>query len=279
MRDLIRLILKNSFVLLFLLYEGIAFLLIFQYNPFQHSRFMGFSRNITADIYDKLEGVRSYLYLKEENEELLYENTRLRNRLSEKTDYFVIRKDSLGQDSVSVDKPSQFTYIPAKVINNSTNKQFNYITINKGTEQGVSKDMGVISEGGVVGIVSDASENFATVIPILNRNFRLSGKLAKNNYFGILEWRGRGTEYVNLREIPIHVDIQKGDTVVTSGYSAIFPGGILVGVIEEFKVKGGNFYEITVRLASDFQTLYYLNVIRNEYAEEINKLEEEEGYD
>ncbi len=279
MRNLLRFILKNSFVLLFLLYEGIAFLLIFQYNPFQHSRFMGLSRNVTAIVYNQMEGLRSYLYLKEENEDLLYENTRLRNKLAKKSDYFVIQSDTLGSDTIPIEKQDQFHYIPARVINNSTNKQFNYLTLNKGRLQGVAKDMGVISEKGVTGIVLDVSDNFATVIPVLNRNFRLSGKIKKNDYFGILEWDGQSTEYVSLREIPIHVDIQKGDTIVTSGFSAIFPEGIRVGFIDNYKIREGNFYEISVRLSTNFHTLYHLNIIKNVYFEEIINLEEEVEYD
>ncbi len=253
--------------------------MIFQYNPFQHSGFMGLSRNVKAVLYNQMEELRSYLYLKEENEDLLYENTRLRNKLAKKTDYFVIQSDTLKSDTIPEEKADQFHYIPAKIINNSTNKQFNYITLNKGRLQGVSKDMGVISEKGVTGIVLDVSDNFATVIPVLNRNFRLSGKIKKNNYFGILEWNGQSTEFVNLREIPIHVDIQKGDTIVTSGYSAIFPEGIMVGFIDNYKIREGNFYEISVRLATNFHTLYHLNVIQNVYFEEIINLEGEVEYD
>jgi len=170
-------------------------------------------------------------------------------------------------------------YIPARVITSSVNKQYNYLTINKGEKQGVSPDMAVISETGAVGIVVASSENYSTIIPVLNRNFRLSARLKKNNFFGIAEWEGRSSEIVSLREIPVHVDVQPGDTVVTSGFSAVFPEGILVGTVEKVEDTGGNFHEIKLRLSTDYRQLYHVNVVSFTFKEELNELENRTGND
>jgi rod shape-determining protein MreC len=128
-------------------------------------------------------------------------------------------------------------------------------------------------------VVASVSDNFSTVIPLLNRNFRLGSKIARNDYFGILEWTGMNPELARLREIPLHVDIARGDTIVTSGFSAIFPPELNVGVIESFKVTEGNFYDITVRLAVNFRNLTHVYVIGNIYREEQLELENSQGYD
>ncbi len=133
--------------------------------------------------------------------------------------------------------------------------------------------MGVISDQGLVGIVLESSANFATVIPIINRNFRLSAKIKSNNYSGILQWDGVSPRYAVLTEIPFHVILTEGDTILTSGFSSIFPEGIEVGRIESFSLEKGNFYDIRVELFTDFQRLFHVNVIRNYRQEEQLNLE------
>ncbi len=190
MRDLLRFIVRNYFVILFLLIEGICFVLIIQFNGFQLSKFMGFSRSVTGAVYAELEGFREYLHLKTENDALVYENARLRNKLDRDAEIiYISRNDSASFDTLREKQEGRkYFYIPARIINNSVNRQYNYIMIDKGSYQGVKKDMGVISEQGVVGVVTDVSKNYATIIPILNRNFRLSARILRNNYFGIIEW-------------------------------------------------------------------------------------------
>lgn len=280
MRNLFRLILKNYFILLFILLEGLSFLLIFQFNPYQKSLFVNVSRNVNGVVYSRLGELREYLYLKEENERLLSENTRLRNRLSqEKETYFIAINDSIGPDTLIKSSHWQYYFISANVINNSINKQYNYLTIDRGSLLGIEKDMAVISDGAVVGVIAGVSKNFSTVIPLLNRNFRVGSKLDRNDYFGIMEWEGLDPRYAKLREIPLHVEVQKGDSVVTSGFSAIFPPDYTVGVVESFNVQEGNFYDIRVKLAVDFRNLTHVNVIGNIFREERQNLEESFGYD
>jgi rod shape-determining protein MreC len=133
--------------------------------------------------------------------------------------------------------------------------------------------MGVISDQGLVGIVLESSANFATVIPVINREFRLSAKIKTNNYSGILQWDGVSPRFAMLTEIPFHVILTVGDTILTSGFSSIFPEGIEVGRIESFSLEKGNFYDIRVELFTDFQRLFHVNVIRNYRQEEQLNLE------
>jgi rod shape-determining protein MreC len=281
MRDLLRFIVRNYFVILFLLLEGVAFVLIIQFNGFQRSRFMGLSRSVTGTVYTHLQGFREYLHLRTENETLVNENARLRNQLDRnKETIFISRCDSLVLDSLYEGSGRQdYFFIPARVVNNSVNKQYNYMMIDKGSAQGLKKDMGVISENGVVGVVTDVSENYATVISVLNRNFRVSARILRNSYFGIVEWTGRTPSSVRLREIPTHVKVTPGDTVVTSGYSAIFPPNLMIGIVENVNPGEGNFYNITVDLSTNFRNVYHVNVISNFHREERTKLEEAEGND
>jgi rod shape-determining protein MreC len=175
---------------------------------------------------------------------------------------------------MEADTGRKFFYLPARVINNSVSRQYNIMTINKGQKHGIVADMAVISENGVAGIIAESSENFSTILPVINRNFRLSAKIERNNYFGIIEWDGRDPDIVNLREIPNHVEVFPGDTIVTSGYSAIFPEGIKVGVVESHEFREGNFYEIKVRLSTNFRQLQHVNTIISIYREEQQELEE-----
>ncbi len=268
MRNLLLFFQRNYFVFLFLFLEGISFILVFQFNAFQRSGFIGHTRSITSALQDNFSGFSSYFHLKFENDILAIENARLRNELSKKG----VPENAPG---LVVDTVSQtsYTYIPSRVISASVNKQYNYLTVNKGSKQGVYPDMAAISQTGAVGIVVAVSENYSTIIPILNRNFRLSTRLKKNKFFGIIEWEGRSAEFVSLKEIPVHVDVQPGDTVVTSGFSAVFPEGILVGTVESVTDSGENFHEIKIRLSTDYRKLYHVDLIRFTHREEIEELE------
>jgi rod shape-determining protein MreC len=173
----------------------------------------------------------------------------------------------------------QYSYIPAQVINISTHKQFNFLTLDKGRHHGIEPEMAVVSPLGVVGVTYSVSGNFSSVIPIINRDFRLSAKIRRNGYFGSMSWPGRGYGNAILEEIPFHVDLREGDTIVTSGYSAIFPEGIMVGTVREFEVEEGNFYTISVDLAVDYKKLSRVNVIHNLLREEQIELERITGND
>ncbi len=268
MRTLLRFIQKYYNLMLFLLLEAIAVALMVQHSHFQRSKLVGFNRQLSGFLYSRVEGSREYLSLREANEQLMMENLALRNRL----DQLSSRVDTSTVIS-AYDEPFHYFYMPAEVVHNSVYRQYNYITLDKGKKDGVFKDMGVISDQGLVGIILESSSNFSTVIPIINRDFRLSVKIKSNNYAGILQWEGNTPLYAMVSEIPFHVVIQEGDTIITSGFSSIFPEGIMVGEIESFSLEQGNFYEIRVRLSNDFQRLYRVNIIRNYRQEEQLNLE------
>lgn len=275
MRNLLRIIIRYYFFFLFLSLEVVSVTLLVQKNTFHRARFINISRSVEGSFYETFGVIREYLVLKQPDQDLKMENTLLRNQLdglARKQE----RSTELRNDSVP---RRQFSYIPASVINASTNKQFNFITLNKGRHHGIEPEMAVISPRGVVGVVYSVSGNYSSVIPMVNRDFRLSAKIRRNGYFGSLSWPGSGYENAILEEIPYHVDLRHGDTIVTSGYSAIFPEGILVGTVQEFVADEGNFYTIAVDIAVDFKNLSHVNVIRNLMREEQLELERVTGND
>jgi rod shape-determining protein MreC len=268
MRTLLRFIQKYSNLLLFLLLEVIAIALIVQGSSYQRSKLIGLNRQVTGFIYNKVDGAREYFSLKELNEQLVEENVELRNRLdlvSSMIDSATVVNEVKGE--------YRYYFVQSRIVNNSTYKQYNYLTLNKGKKQGVFRNMGVVSDQGLVGIILESSANFSTVIPVINRDFRLSAKIKSNNYAGILQWDGISPRFAILSEIPFHVALSEGDTILTSGFSSIFPEGIEVGKIESFSLEKGNFYDIRVELFTNFQQLYHVNVIRNYRQEEQLKLE------
>ena len=275
MRNLLRFIITYHFFFLFFLLETVSVILIVQYNNYQRAQFFNFSKSLQGSYYETTGGIKEYLSLRQTNRDLYMENTLLRNRMDRLVRNLEISHDG-GYDSIP---HRQFSYTPARVINNSVNKQFNFITLNKGSHHGIEPEMAVIAPNGVVGVVYATSGNYSTVIPMINRNFRLSAKILKNGYFGSLSWAGFGYGEAILEEIPFHVEIQAGDTLVTSGYSAIFPEGIMVGTIAEFEAREGNFYTISVDIAVDYKNLLYVNVIRNLLQEERRELERISGND
>jgi len=274
MRNLLRFIIRYHFFFLFLLLETVSVILIVQYNNYQRAQFFNFSKSIQGSYYETFGGIREYLSLRQINRDLYRENTLLRNQM-DRLARNLETTSSGGYDSIP---QRQYSYIPARVINNTVNKQFNFITLNKGRHHGIEPEMAVIAPNGVVGVVYAASGNYSTVIPMINRSFGLSAKILKNGYFGPLSWAGSGYQEAILEEIPFHVEIQPGDTIVTSGYSAIFPEGLMVGTIAEFEARA-NFYTISVDIAVDYKNLQYVNVIRNLLQDERRELERISGND
>lgn len=265
MRNLLRFLVNNQFILLFLLLETIAITLVVKNNNYQGAQYNQLSYVINGYLSQKKNSFFQYLSLSDVNGELADENARLKNELERlrmiKEVSFV---DTLRQE--------HFGYISARVVYNSVNKQYNYIILNKGANSGIKPDMAVICPDGVVGIIQSVSENYSSVISMLNRNIKVSSKFKKNSYFGSFEWSGVNYRTGDLKEIPLHVDLKKGDTIITSGFSAIFPEGISVGYVKEFDVKGGNFFDITVELSTDFKNLSYVYVINNNYKKEFQEL-------
>ena len=270
MRNLIRFIIKNHFVILFIFLWIFSFFLLVQNNKFHRARFLNAVQRIDGSFHQFNYRFKQYKYLREENERLVNENLRLRYLISNTGDVlpadFTISKDSLFSE--------KYKYLPARVINNSTNKQYNYITLNKGENAGLKKEMGVISPDGVVGLIRNTSDNFSVVLSLLNRDFRVSAKIKNSNFFGPLLWEGVNYQYASLKEIPIHAQINSGDTVVTSGFSTVFPENIVIGYVESYKIEGGNYFNVKVKLATDFKKLSNVYVVDYNLREEQKKIED-----
>jgi rod shape-determining protein MreC len=258
MRSLLRFIINNQYVLLFLLLEIIAGILVVRNNKYPQTRYINWAQTINGYFSEKKDNLVQYFSLKEVNIKLASENTRLLNEFER------FKKDPTYKPFSPIDSSKRkFEYILAKVVNNSINKQYNYITINKGSKDGIEPDMAVIAPDGIVGVVESVSENFSIVMSLLNRNIKISAKFKKNNFFGPFEWGGFSYRKGYITDIPLHVQIQKGDTVVTSGFSALFPDGLQVGYVSSYGVSGGNFYKVEIDLSCDFKNLSYVNVIKN----------------
>lgn len=276
MRNLIQFIIRFHFVFLFLLLEVISFTLAVNSSSHHNQKFFSSANYISGSLYSGIDAISQYFNLTTVNKSLAIENRVLRNNLKS---YFKENKSFRTQvkDSVYM---QQYSFIEAKVLNNSINRQQNFLTLNKGSKHGVKADMAVITSTGVVGIIDDVTKNFSTVVSLLNVNYKVSAKLKKNNYFGSLYWAGEDYRFAELSEIPFHVDVQQGDTIVTNGYSAIYPEGELIGVVEEFsKSVHDNFYSIKVRLITDFQNVEFVYIINDLLKEERLTLEKSSAND
>lgn len=268
MRNLLRFLIRYYPLILFLVFEILAIIFISRSSSFHSARIYKVKHVILGGINRKYDNISTYLSLAKENKALTEENVKLYNSLP--GSYF--NPSNRFKPDTSDDK--KFVFLGARVINNSTNKQYNFLILNKGKKQGIEPEMAVISDHGIVGMVKETTDNFSSVISVLNREFFPNAMIKRNRYFGYIEWPGRRYDKVVLKEIPLHVNVRIGDTIITSGHSAIFPEGILVGTVESFKPEEGIFYEITVKLSTDYKNLTDVILIKNLMKEEQLKLEE-----
>lgn len=260
MKTLINLIIKYNFIFLFILLEGISLSLVVSSDIEKKIVFFSSANAVSGFINNKINSLTSYLSIRHENLELLAENLKLKNQL-------VKLKNSKDNSMIAYTDTSgayHMEYISAKVINNTVSKNKNFVTIDKGEKDGVEKDFAVISPHGVVGIVLATSKRYSLVVSMLNTAFGISAKIKRNNYFGSIQWNGQDYRYATMYEIPNHLKISMGDTVVTSGYSAIFPEGIDIGIISKVdKNMSNNFFNIEIELLTDFKSLSNVYVINN----------------
>lgn len=263
MKNLVNFLIHYSVVILFLILEVTAFTIIVREHKYQSSVFFSSSNSLVATMYEWNNSFVEFFTLKAANENLSEENTALKNELVKlRAELSVLQPQ--GNDSVHFRIPPEMEYrfIRAKVINSSTNKLQNYITLNKGSRDGIRPDMGVVAEDGVVGIVKTVNEKFSVVIPVLNPKIEINCKFKRTNYSGPLEWDGTDYRYANLKDIARHVKLSLGDTLVTSGFTSTFPEGIPVGFVEDFKIRQIDpYFNIKVKLAVNFRTLSHVKVI------------------
>jgi rod shape-determining protein MreC len=263
MNNLFRFIVRYYLFFFFLLLEGFCFYLIYQNNRYHQAAFVNMANSANGKLYQTVSGVTDYFYLRQTADSLAAENASLHARLKESindTALTVIKQT----DTMAHKLEQVYTYIPAKVIHNSVNLSANYIYINRGRNQGITTQMGVISPGGVVGQVVNVTDDYAAVMSLLNKNFKVSAKLRNSNYFGTLSWEGKNTSLAKLKEIPKHVKINIGDTIVTSGYSELFPENVIVGKVKHVNAEPEeNFLDIDVTLSTNMNNLSYVYVVNN----------------
>ena len=271
MRLLFLLLWRNNFTLLFALLLSFCFYLLVVNSKFQSASVLNASNAVVANVEGGVNYVKEYVNLKAYNEQLAKENTRLLNILNASVYNKLSKRDSV-KDTLYV---QQYIYINAKVINNSVNKRNNYITLDKGSMQGIKPEMGVITGSGLVGIIKQVSPHFCTVMSVLHKDTRISAKFKKNEFFGSLVWNGEDPHFATLKEIDKTVPVKKGDTIITTTFSAVYPSGIMVGTVESSELESGsNFHNIKVKLSTSFNNLNYVYIIDHLLKNEQHVLEE-----
>ncbi len=269
MHNLLKFILRYSNFLVFILLEVVAFLLIVQNNLYPQSSVLSTANRVVAWNYKVVSDITGYFGLRTQNAELAEENMRLRNRLNELENL----QENVQTDSVYRFAQYDVRYLSAKVVQMTTTQQHNYMTINRGERDGVRTGMGVRNQDGVVGIVRTVGGKYSVVLPIINTHTNLSCRFAKNDYVGTLVWDGRDPRFAQLSDVATHIQVNRGDTIVTSGLSPIFPADIPVGTVEDAELgEGDSYYTIRVRLATNFRRLKYVEVIENDDLDEIETL-------
>ena len=274
MQQIFNFIYKNSNRLLFLLLLGISLFLSIQSHSYHRSKIISSANFLSGGAYERINNVREYLNLRTQNDALAQENAKLRSLLFNAKDTTAIPK----LDSLKGIKPTDI--IVSKVIHNTFNTLENYLTLNSGSLQGLKQDMGVINSLGIVGIIDNVSDNYSTVVSILNIKSHINAKLKKSNHFGSLGWDGKSTGFVQLTDVPRLASIRKGDTIVTGGQSVIFPENISIGTIEKIEVDDQtHYYTIQVKLFNDMTNLGHVYIIKSKSREEIINLEKKEEKD
>ena len=269
MQQLIYFFQKFKYFLFFLLLQLIALTLIFNNLNFQNSKYVNSANALTGSLYSKVSDISNYFSLKATNTQLIEENTLLRNFLNQK------ENTSITVGSIVIDTVKyyqKYTYTSAKIINNSYSKAFNFLTINKGTIAGLSKEMAVVNGKGIIGFTDNLSPNYGRIQSILNKNTKINARL-KNGYFGTLQWNGLDYNTVQLIDIPRQAPVKIGDTIETGGKSAIFPEGILIGKVIGINNDNAVDNIINVKLFNDMSVIGPVFVIKNLQKVEIKRLE------
>jgi len=271
MQQIISFLYKNKLFILFLLLEVFAVIFTIQSHSFHKSKFVNSANFISGGIYDRVNNFKEFLLLKKENRRLSEENAYLKNLIE-------LREKDSGLTEIIVADTSnykqKYSYTSAKVINNNYRKNNNYLTIDQGSNNGVEPDLGVINSKGIVGITKSVSKNYATVLSVLNVNSRINAKLKLSDHFGSLSWDNNDFNVVQLQDLPVQATIYVGDTVVTGGKSTIFPEGIPIGTIRDFKTRNNRYEYINIALFNDMSSIGYVQVVKNFDKLEILNLEE-----
>ncbi len=272
---------------LFLILELYAISLVGRYNKKQNEIYQSSANLVSGVVMENFSTVRRYFSIQEIADSLAQENARLKTEM-EIAKYVSIEQHGIvklpldtsavvKQDSIPAKLVlQQFHYTIAEIVNNSIVRNENYITINRGKLQGVKVGNGVISATGIIGIVRNVTDHYAQVMSVLHKRTNISAMIKRNRNFGSLVWHGGNPHFMTLESITKYAEVAKGDSIVTSGFSEIFPGNVFIGRVADFKLDGGsNFYAITIELNNDIAREQYVYVIDNLMIKELEKLKTE----
>ncbi len=273
MQQIISFLLKNKNFLLYLFLLALSLIFTIQSHSYHRSKFVNSANFLSGGVYGTISNIQDYFKLKAENKILTEENARLREKLLEQTAY-------TSQETYPSTQSNEFAFLPAKVLKNSYSKTDNIITVKIGEKDSIHQDMGVITSKGIVGVIDITSNDYSTIISILNSTFQTSAKLKKSNHFGTLKWNGKDPHLVQVSDIQEQAPVAIGDTIETSGRSVIFPEGISIGTVEEKILDASNnFYTLSVRLINDMTDLGHVYIIKNRDLKEIEQLENTTAYE
>ena len=266
MQNLIQFLLRIGALFLFIGLELICFSLIIRKNDHQRQLYFKYSSALTGKLSSQVESFNSYWRLKEVNDSLLNENAHLRQRL-----HNVGSVDARlpFEDSVIV-----YRVIPSRVIKNSVNARNNYLVLDRGSEHGVRRGMGVLHEDGPVGIVIATTRKFSKVLSLLHNEAMISAAIRRNNYFGSLVWKSTNPRMMRLEAVPKHANVRVGDTIVTSGQSVVFPGDLCIGIVDTFWIdRGSSFFSIDVALTIDISRIDHAYIVDYAWTDQLDSLD------
>ncbi len=295
MRRLFDLLYRNGAFIVFLFLEIISIGFVISFNSYPSAAFFNSSNSFAGGIMNVTSGVSDYFTLSEQHEILINNQAKLEGKidyLNNQNEYYrevalenyllkkklkALKTDTLARiDSISFSGNGFSNFIPAKVINNSTDRVKNYLTINKGTLDGIEAGMGVMTPDGVVGKVISASDNYSTVMSALHIDNMISSQIKRNHSLGSSHWPGRSITESSFKNVPRHVHVEKGDTIITSGFNSIFPEGIVIGIITNVELKeSDSFYNIDIKLSINYNNIYHVLVVKNNNLEELQLINAE----
>jgi rod shape-determining protein MreC len=271
MNQLFEFISRQRAFIVFVLLEVLSLWLFYSYNNYQNAILLNTTNTYVAKSLEVSNSIKEYSNLKNVNEELAVENNRLHELVARLQSEQIVKTNFNYKADSAVS--ARFKTIVAKVVTSTTSQFNNYITIDKGSADGLAQGMGVISSTGVVGKIKSCSEHFSRVISILHSEYTVSAKIKRNNEIGSVKWNGKSAEIIQLQEVPRTKSVLKKDTIVTSDYNYVFPPNIVIGYVQRVGVRQDQFYDIQLALATNFHTLSYVYVINNTLEKEQRKLE------
>jgi rod shape-determining protein MreC len=273
MKNLFTFLWRYQFFFLFVLLEVFSVLFLVKNSYYQGSVILNSTNGVTGNILNVYTNITDYFALRKANKILAEENAAFLNKLPGS----FIKTDTASFFYHDTLYRQQYNYASAKVISNSTNRRNNFLKLNKGRVHGIGSEMAVITPGGIVGQVIEVSDHFSSVMSVLNMHSRISVKLKSTEQIGTLLWNGENYRIGTMTDIPSHTRLALGDTVVTSGFSYIFPEGVVIGTIEDFRIHpGDNFYTADIKYAVDYNRVYHVYVVQNLQQDEIIELEKAE---